>query len=291
MKKFIILKTENQGYFITDNVEGKGYFNSEIPKLKFDNELLLLSKKEGWYKISNIPSKIEEKEKDSYTNVRYELKEGFPETELTPKVIESEFFDSDSDIAGLYKYTYDKVEGNWLEIEFEYDIIEIDKVYEGKPKYPYTNTLIAQLTQHSGLKTENPCYISGADFYNVIRNYIKTHIDGRYAKITSDYDFCLTVQKVIGLVTPEKYTINRGTEKRPKYETRYNTSKSITVFQSAPKAYNSYPVQQGLSAANYEELEKLINSYLEELITAINKPLTECPHCNGTGVVLENPKN
>lgn len=290
MKKFIILKTENQGYFITDNVEGKSYFSSEIPKMKFDNELLVLSKKEGWYKIDKIPVDIKQKQQDAYTNRRYELKAGFPETKLTPKIVDSKDFDSDSDIAGLYTYKHDIIEGQWVSVDFDYDIIEMDKVYEGKPKYPYSSTIITQLTTHSELKPESPCFISGSEFYRIIRNYIKANIDGRYARITSDYDFCLTVQKVLELHVPEKFTINRGTEKRPKYETRYNTSKKVTVFSSAPKPYNSYPVQEGLSAANYEELEQKIENYLKELITEINKPLKECPHCNGTGVMLHHEK-
>lgn len=286
MKQFIIIKTENQGYFITDNVEGKSYFSSKIPNLKFDDQLLLLSKKEGWYKIKDIPKKVEQKSQDIYINKRYELKQGYPETALTPKTILAEDFDEESEISGLYSYKFDVIEGQWTPVDFEYDIIEVDKVYEGKPKYPYSSTIITQLTMHSGLQAESPCFISGSQFYDIIRKYIKANIDGRYAQITSDYDFCLTVQKVIELHAPEKYTVNRGTEKRPRYETRYNTSKKIIVFSSAPKPYNSYPVQEGLSAANYEELEQKIDDYLKELITEINRPLVECSHCKGTGVVL-----
>ncbi len=288
MKQFIVIKTENQGYFITDNVEGKSYFSSQISKLKFDSQHLEISKKEGWYKINDIPKTVEEKLQDVYINKRYELKQGYPETTLTPKVILAENFDSEDETAGLYSYKYDIVEGQWVLADFEYDILEVGKVFEGKPKYPYSSTILTQLTAHSGLYTESPCYISGSEFYNIIRKYIKANIDGRYAQITSDYDFCLTVQKVLELHVPEKYTINRGTERRPKYETRYNTTKKVTVFSSAPKSYNSYPVQQGISAVNYEELEQKIDDYLKELITEINRPLKECPHCKGTGVVLHN---
>lgn len=286
MKKFIIIKTENQGYFISDNIEGKSYFSSEISKLKFDSQFLEIGKKEGWYKINDIPKTVEEKLKDVYINKRYELKQGYPETTLIPKVILAENFDSEDEIAGLYSYKHDIVEGQWISVDFEYEILEVGKVFEGKPKYSYSSTILSQLTTHSGLQTESPCYISGSEFYNIIRKYIKTNIDGRYAQITSDYDFCLTVQKVLELHAPEKYTINRGTEKRPKYETRYNTSKKVTVFSSAPKAYSGYPIQEGISAANYEELEQKIDDYLKELITEINKPLKECPHCKGTGAIL-----
>lgn len=288
MKKFIIVKTENQNLFITDNIEGKSYFNTEMSKIKFDNELLVKSFRDSWYKLSKIPLKVSIQEPQQYTNKRYELKAGYPISELTPKIIRYEEMDEDDEIKGLYTYTYDMIEGKWVDIEFEYELIEQNKFFEGKPKYSYSNYLIEELTNHPLTLIDKPCFISGKELYKIIREYIKQNINGQYARITSDYDFCLTIQKVIKLAEAQSYKVDIGTKRKPNLVTKYNKEKKVIVFQSSPEGYSSYPVQEGLSASNYEELEQKIQNYLKSLIAEINKPLEECIYCKGSGVQLTN---
>lgn len=114
---------------------------------------------------------------------------------------------------------------------------------------------------------------------------MKANINGKYATITSDYDFCFTVKKVI-YHTPEKYTVNIS-KRKPKYETRYRRNREIVIFESAPKPYNNYTVQKSISGENHKDLEMKVDKYLKDLIEEINKPLIECECCKGMGVILD----
>ena len=52
-----------------------------------------------------------------------------------------------------------------------------------------------------------PCEISSVDLYSVVRQYIKDNIDTKVAKITTDYNFCFEVKKLIPLHTPKDYIV------------------------------------------------------------------------------------
>jgi len=118
-----------------------------------------------------------------------------------------------------------------------------------------------------------------------LRNYLKLNINPKYARISSDYDFCLSVEKVISH-EPESYTVDVG-KRKPKYETRYRKQRTIKAFETSPEGYSSYPTQKSISAKNQKELEEKIDDYLEEVLNEINKPLIQCNCCNGMGVILE----
>ncbi len=284
--KFIVIKTKEQGMFISDNVQAEGYFNSKIPKLFFDGSSLVGTFKKDWYKINNIPEKVERQGNDTYSNERYELKAGFPISDLTPKTISYDDFDSESEVRGLYTFERDIVKGDLEEVDFEWELLsEEDNFYLEKPKYPSTPLLIIALTTHPSLQLERPCSISGKDLYKVIRNHIKVNINPKYARISSDYDFCLSVEKVIAH-EPESYQVNVG-KRRPKYEVMYRRNRTIKIFETSPQGYSSYPKQDGISAKNQRELEEKIDAYLEKIINYINKPLIECSHCGGQGVILD----
>lgn len=286
MKHFIILKTDNQGLFITDNVDNKSYFSSEISGLKFDGLKLEPAYKEYWYKLSDIPTRVTKETQPKRINQRYELKKGYPLSSLTPPVILMSDMNSDDEIFGLYQYKFDLEDGKEESIEFEYELIETSFILTDKPKYTYSKFLIDELAYSPFVTDSRPCYISGPDLYKVVRNFIKTNIDGRYAAITSDYDFCFRVEKIIKYAKPKSYTADIGTKRKPNIITKYRQDKKIVIFESAPKEYQNYPKQNGISAANYHELEQKIDSYLNELILEINKPLAECTECQGTGVIV-----
>jgi len=286
---FIVIKTDKDGMFISDNVEGKSYFNSRIHNLLFDDLALVKTPKDNWYKIDHLPNKVTEKTKNQTVNNRYELKAGFPVSDLTPQTIPYDEMDEDSDIKGLYSYTFDTIEGAWEEIEFNIEILsEEDRFYVEKPKYLGTPSLITQLTTNPALYPQRDCIISGKEFYKIIRNYIKTFIDGKYAKITSDYDFCLTVEKVIHLNEPVPYTVGGGTKRKPTTITRYRDTRAVVVLKTSPEGYSGYPTQKGISGENQEDLDNKVTKYLEDLITEINSPMKDCVCCKGRGVILED---
>lgn len=284
--KFLIVKTKEQGIFISDNVENSSYFNSRIPNLFFDGEKLQATYKQNWYILPKLPEKIQKKGSDTYINSRYEIKVGFPISELTPKIIMKEDWDDDSEISGLYIYKYDTIEGSLEDVEFDMEILsEEENFYVEKPKYKATPSFMTALTTHPALHSERPCSISGKDLYTVIRNHVKLNINPKYATITSDYDFCLTVQKVI-LHEPESYSVNVG-KRKPKYETRYRRQRTVKIFETSPEGYSNYPKQVGITAKNQKELEEKIDQYLEDLMKKINEPLVDCECCKGLGVILD----
>lgn len=283
---FIIIKTKNQGIFISDKTGTQGYYSSKIPNLLFDGLKLQATPKEHWYKLSEIPKKVERQSSDKTTLRHWKLKKGFPESELTPATILPVDWDEDDDIAGLYSPVYDVVKGELEEVEFEIEVLsEEENFYIEKPKYPSTPNLIVALTTDKALHSERPCSLTSAEFYKIVREHIKRNIDGRYARITSDYDFCFTVKKVIKLATPSSYKTDIGTKRRPNIVTRYNPSKEVTVFEAAPSPREGYTVLAGISGKNQKDLEDKVDKYLEEAIRIINKPLEECSHCDGTGCV------
>lgn len=283
---FIVISTKNKGIFITDNVENKSYFTSKIPNLFFDGVKLVATFKSEWYKLSKIPQNIKIKGQDTYTNKRYELKSGYPVSELTPQVMTYDDFDSDDETAGLYIYKYDIVEGQLEDVEFNIEILsEEDNFYAEKPKYPSTPSLITSLTIHPVLHTERPCSISGAELYKIIRAHVKANINPRYASVSSDYDFCLSVNKII-THEPESYTINVG-KRKPKYETRYKRNRIVKILEISPQRRDGYLTQEGLTGKNQKDLEEKVDKYLEDLMENINKPYIECSCCNGLGVIIE----
>ncbi len=137
---------------------------------------------------------------------------------------------------------------------------------------------------------ETPCKLSSEDTYKIVREYINTHINPAAAVVTSNYDFCFEVSKRIPLAKPyetEYRPFPKGRQK-PKIETRLVKERQVKFFEmtNAKDNYKGYTPIQGFEGKNEADLKEQIDAYLETLITAINEPLTECPHCNGQGVII-----
>jgi hypothetical protein len=56
---------------------------------------------------------------------------------------------------------------------------------------------------------------------------------------------------------------------------------------SAASKYKGYTVIDGWEADNLEEMAMQIKVYLDELITVINSPVTECTTCGGCGSIVK----
>jgi hypothetical protein len=194
---------------------------------------------------------------------------------------------------------YDLEPTHYENIEFEINILDADANFKLiKTEYSIESKFIDRLTVHPILLPSLPCSLSVGQTYKIIREFVKSHIDLEWAKITSDYDFCFTVKKLIYLDEPENYSVdvaninNWGRRKRkPRLETRYRKYREMEIFQMAPSPYQNYTVVKPFSGNNYEEMMKQINDFLSNLISEINAPLSDCPHCHGTGVITnkENP--
>lgn len=289
--KFIIIQTINQGIFITDNVDDKQYHNSLIPKLIFDNKVLEESKKKNWYKINKLPEKIEVKQNSIYTNQRYELLDGYPISNRTPKTILNENIDDYPDILGLYTYKYDIIESPPLEVKFEYDLIKTGEIFEGTPKYKYTNNIIDELITKSDLLVDKECKIEGPDLYDIIREYIKNHIDNKVGQIIYDNSEYMLVQKKIQLNESITQKIENIIKKKSLPLIRTLNDKRVDILKISKIQKEGYTLIEGVKKSNYKLLEEYIDSLLIYIIGRINEPLKECKCCKGSGVELIKGSN
>lgn len=166
---------------------------------------------------------------------------------------------------------------------------------------PPTLTIISSLAQYEEIvKAVVPdllihtqqCTIPSTIAYQIVRGFIKNNIDLKHASITSDYDFCFTVKKKVGVEpTPWKteITTTRGKSYRPpRFKTGTKTFKEVEIFEMTHtmEKYRGYTPIEGFFGNNLKELVDNVQTYLEELISYINTPFEECTHCKGTGHIV-----
>lgn len=224
------------------------------------------------------------------------------------------------DYQSLYDPVFSKTEDRWEEKEFETQFLgEIEYEYSQIPEkiiiktmregWHRNNTVNLQLAEIACwndiekmlvpefLLCERPCKISSDQTYKIIRAHVKENINGHYAEISSDYDFCFTVKKKIP-VKPYVHTWEEKKENgkpyaRPRIQRRTISNRiGETIFEMTPasRKYNGYPVIEGFEGSSFKDLAENIKLYLDELISFINIPLKECEHCGGHGVILGENK-
>lgn len=308
--KLFGIKTEI-GIFICDELTS--YYQSSLHRYYFDGNIPENTFKQNWKLIKDIPKKIEIEVGQPSINHRYELNEGFPITEKTPAVIAKEDIEYDEDgdviswhrdILKVYTFKSDQQPNILQDVEFDFTLIaeledfKLTQVYYPIQKGSITNDniihqLIDTIVFHPVVLETKKCKLSSKDSYAIIREHLKRNIDPKVASMT-DYDFCLTVNKHIQLNEEliEKININSGTRKKAKIVTKFHKKRSAIVFKCAPdlgtnrkNVYEGYEECISFEGENYEDLQKNIDSYLKELIDHINKPLEDCPHCDGHGVI------
>jgi hypothetical protein len=292
--KLVAIKTNNK-VFISDNLNGESYHREQLSGLYFDGEKPIKTHHKDWFELSQLPEKIEKQLPAKRINMRFELKDGFQESELTPRVINETYIDEDSEyyeVKGLYDFKFETQPAGMEEVPFEINAIEeIDGEFEIiKTEYNLKHSILDKIQTRSIMLHTKPCSLSKQDSYNIIRNHVKANINPKYARVSSDYDFCFSVQKVIELYKPHEYTVDvNATYKRrkPKYEKRYNTNKTVLVYEAAPKTYNNYPVVEEFVGKDYEDLQNNIKTFLDNLMAEINEPVVECEHCKGRGVTFD----
>lgn len=222
----------------------------------------------------------------------------------------------------FYKREHDVAPTKWKPVEFEVKVLgnisckEVDnfsdmEIVVGKTGYQSSkpNSDITQklssLVTYSELENmlvpdlalhNRPCSVNADTTYKIIRNYIKDNIDGMYARVTSDYDFCFTVKKRIRV---EPYTYQTEVTKsngrsyaRPRFNTHKVEFKEVAIFEMCPsKPYSKYTPITGFKGENLADLAENIKLYLDELMQVINMPVHECSHCKGKGVFVQKVEN
>lgn len=162
---------------------------------------------------------------------------------------------------------------------FAYDVQKTAWAHQGLKKLKENaiqHQLIDEIIFPSILLPSRPCSLSPEQSFNIVRQYIKQHINYDVVSITSDYPFCFRVKKKVFLTAPIKFTTN-------KKDFRFLNE----CFNMAPKEYQDYNIIKGFRGKTQEDLKSNIDNYCKELIEFINEPNISCPLCKGHGVVSE----
>ena len=133
-----------------------------------------------------------------------------------------------------------------------------------------------------------PCSLSTDDMFRIVRQHVRENIDGRYARISSDYDFCFRVEKVIPIKSfvkrVEIKTASGKRYSRPRFNETLVDRKEMPIFEMTnSKQHGSYTVIAGITADSLTSMVEQVRLYLDELMAVLNAPVVECEHCAGTG--------
>ena len=142
-----------------------------------------------------------------------------------------------------------------------------------------------------------PCSLTSEQVYKIVRAHILNNIDGKVARVTSNYDFCFAVEKIIETkpyeVKTEKLTSGMRSYKPPRFTTTTKTTKQQKIFEMTWKGahhgggYTGYTCIEPWEANSLKELYEYMQQYLKDLMQEINKPVVECQHCNGLGCITK----
>ena len=296
MEKFpidIVIKSDN-GYFFKLRQEYRTTYKINGVDLRPANI-------SGWFISDDIPKTVNSMLSVSKPKV-WKLKPKYdkPGSNLEKETVFEKDEDGDYPNESLfYEVEYsDVIESKLLEVEIK-DIIEEDVknpiLFDGHASgygkdirkiRPHPSLTHAFLYPEIQLSTK-PCAVSGDELYAITRLHVKQNIDQKYAEITSDYDFCFTVQKKLAIVPiTRSYDARTGRQRTPRMKTYTISDRKITVFEATPPRsnYRGYTPLSGISANNHEELAQRVNSFLDKLMSIINEPLESCKECDGTGV-------
>ncbi len=294
---------------------GEYFINGEIPEETHC---------EGWYTVKGPIKEIKRNLGSKKTNHRMESidPQKTDKLGLPRQVPRGEFYDEDyeisekySDVFSLYREAFDTVELGFSDVDFQVECIgeleefkdlntDIDMI--STYRFKDTNSKLQLSKNHYDQVVQAlipgpmlhtmPVKLSSKETYDIIRAHVKKNIDVTKAKISSDYDFCFDVKKLVS-TAPEVKTyvkIFKGTTYKKTVKARSFDIFSMT-HDEADKAgggYKGYPLIEPFSGKNKEDLINNINTFLDNLMEQINRPLKECPKCSGYGVVnSENSKN
>lgn len=315
-KLVIYLVETPQGCFISDCLKISGYdyeyHHSKIEYLYFDGQQGEPTFSRNWMRIKQFPKTIEKRLGGKRTNERYELNEPDLASEKLPISIpyENRGDYSSSVIESLYSYRYDTLPDTMETVDADIQVVlkmdnyeELMFNYEAIGQFGYdrrTYAITSADLKHQLLDkmifpeiclAHRPCSLSSKQVYDITRQYILSHIDTAVAKVTSNYDFCFTVVKVIPKIEPETVFYHdmfaRTKKERGKIKTSVRSYMEREIFQMthSQSNYQGYTAIPQITANNERELQERVDEWLETLISIINMPLQECPHCKGTGLL------
>lgn len=321
MKKIMVVKTD-KGCFISDCFATSGYdFNYHrgiIQDWLFNGKTPTATYYPNWYYIEEYPTLIQINRSGEAINKRYELKDQSLASDKMPEIIpyeDEEKYNYDV-IENLYSFKYDREPDYLEEVSCDIQVVCEIENYNFPPQIEYTGihrfnysedpyTIKNTDVQHQMLDKmifpavllhERPCKLTSKQMYDITRQYILEHIDNSVAKVTSNYDFCFTVRKIIPLIEPEtihyQNIFARTKRERNKIHTSIKKYEEKDIFEMThdQEKYKNYSVIPEMCANSETELKEKVDTWLTGLIEIINKPLCQCPNCKGTGYVGEIEK-
>lgn len=304
--------------FISDCPVTEGYdwdyHRTKIDNIFFDGEKPQKTFSKNWLKIKQYPTTIQRLESKENINYRYEIDDVGLISDKLPLIILCNDKDNYSEnIFSLYSYKSDPQEPELKDVKCKFDIVMEVNNFKISTEIKY-DAVRKAFSSEKGLTTEyqitneninhqlfdkmifpeimlhtRPCSISSQDLFNLVRQHIKTNIDNKVAKITSDYNFCFSVKKLIPLLEPEtvSYTNMFARTKKERNKIKYSTKtfKEVDIFEMTHdrENYSGYTTIQPIFADSELELKNKIDEFLSNLMEIINKPLELCLHCKGTG--------
>lgn len=326
----VAVKTK-KGLYITDEPLEKSWHSSDgLARLLFDGKNPERTWHKNWFFIPQEPERIEKLVSQPHINYRYVLIDPTMESDKIPAVMVREdvaeitedygwqLRDEYSHLKSLYRIEYDEQPDKLADAECLFRIVlELDEIVQFNGfSYPaqlgryrsdgmgkitqdsVTNQLLDRILFPDIVLPSRPCELSSKQMYQIVREHIKQHINNDVAFVDSDHDFCFSVKKRIELREPywlkkEILKQNGRSYKKRRYRENFIKSRTTQIFEMtySPKNYGEYTPIPGMRGDNWDNLRQKIDAYLEKLMTLINTPLKDCPHCNGMGVVETEPKS
>lgn len=316
--KFVGIETKSR-FFIKPH-GGRDWLENDITRYLFDGVPAEKTFHSDWFSVKQKPSRVHKITPQPNINHRFVLIDESISGEKTKAVFQREevadyvdyswvWKEEFTHLQSLYREESDKQPDKIEEIEFEIIVLlSLDELSDGNGLINYkiqrtrwqhdgTTTLTDKDVSHqiideivfpSIILPHKPSKLTSKESYEIIRQFIKDNINPKVAKIDSDYDFCFSVQKRIPLLSPVKYTVDVGNRK-PRYETRYRNERVFRIFEMTHDGenYKGYTPINGFSGENHRDLKEKIDFYLNKLIDFINLPVSDCPTCNGDGVIVK----
>lgn len=288
--QLVIIQSE-KGVFITRN-DGNPYSTS-LEDYVFDGESPVATYVDKWYKLSKIPESVERIIPGETETIGYKLKDGYPICEKFPETVPANFFYSDDEesheaLLPFYEPQVVRHPGIKEAVAFQLAIYKEENWEPVKLDFTPNYGIMSLLVTPGALWSTQPCFITGAELFKLIRLYVKRHIDNKYAKVTSDYDFSFEVKKIFELTEPEAYVFTPMAygRKKPKPRTEYRKHREVSVLKIGTESkWGKIPDK--IEGKSHADLKEKIDEYLAGLIKEINEPLKDCECCKGMGVVLD----
>lgn len=316
MLKLNAIKTPNYTYISINEKYGYGGLGSYVINGQNPNSTF----HDRWFSVKGEIETIQRKAPNTYVNPRYELIDKSLESDkIKPLVsIEDATDGKDEDghgilkesfrsIAALYELKRDIQDNGFIDVDFSLNVtLNLDHDI-GTPQFSYgvygewdhhgktqitwrdisENNIIPLISLPELVHHEVPVKLTSKQFYNIVRAHVKDNIDPKYAKITSDYEFCFAVDKNITLNNPYEETFYKlFGKKNQKPVKKWVSNRAVKIFEMthSEENYKGYTPIKGIEASNIKELKLKVDAYLEDLMSKINRPLKECSHCSGYGV-------